>query len=96
MWITSIKQYKYVEWAMQDNINISLLPKSDQNIEKLIDLLKLRREPIKGRITGGEFDRWILRYIVWLARNIPDIGKTLLYIDAPLDFRILTANYMLL
>ena len=49
---------------MQDNINISLLPKSGQNIEKLIDLFELRREPIKGRITGREFDRWILRYIV--------------------------------
>ena len=29
------KQYKYVEWAMRDNINISLLPKSDQNIDKI-------------------------------------------------------------
>ena len=35
MWITSIKQYKYVEWAMRDNINISLLPKSDQNSDKI-------------------------------------------------------------
>ena len=45
--------------------------------EKLIDLQKIWREPIGERITGGDFDRWILRSIVWLARNDPDIWLNL-------------------